>query len=83
MYGGWKGSKVAKMKNYSGPRVPPVSMRLRKPIPIISYHITDHISRGLIETAGYMKKKFQFYLPIFGCSLPETHNFSCWIPRSQ
>jgi hypothetical protein len=38
---------------------------------------------GLIETSGYMTKNFKFYLRIFGCSLPEQHNFSCRIPRSQ
>jgi hypothetical protein len=50
---------------------PAVSIRLRKPIP------WSHWDRGINE------KKFQFYLRIFGCSLPEPHNFSYRIPRSQ
>jgi hypothetical protein len=32
---------------------------------------------------GIYDKNFKFYLGIFGCSLPEPHNFSCRIPRSQ
>jgi hypothetical protein len=48
-----------------------VSMRLRKPIP------RSHWDRGIYE------KKFQFYLRIFGCSLPEPHILSCQTQRSQ
>jgi hypothetical protein len=59
-----------------------VSMRPRNRIPQSQWDRGNR-SRGLIETVGYMKKKFQFYLHIFGCALPEPHNFSCRIPWSQ
>jgi hypothetical protein len=37
----------------------------------------------LNETTENDDKNFQFYLCIFGCSLPEPHNYSCRILRSQ
>jgi hypothetical protein len=48
---------------------PAVSMRPQKPIP-----------RSQWDCGNRWKK---FYLRIFGCSLPEPHNFSCRIPRYQ
>jgi hypothetical protein len=68
--------------NVTAESIPAVSMRTRNQILRFQW---DHRNqcRGLNETAETNDKNFQFYLRIFGCSLPEPHNFSSRIPRSQ
>jgi hypothetical protein len=65
---------------------PAVSMRIENfchKISAVSMRPRDRFPRSHCDRGNFMTKIFNFYLRIFGCSLPEPHNFSCWIPRYQ